>query len=427
MRVGGLSALRPGRFWDGPVILCGHSMGGLLAAEAATHTHPAARRVFALVAYDVPLLGMHPHVVMTGLASLVPKKKKDGEAGEEGSEEGLKTEREMNDARHVDIPHTRRTVAPEPSSIPPPLPPRPSSHNQLSTTSSTNTNATTSSRPNTPQAPFPAILSRTLHFLQSHADDPLVTFLAEHRAEPLTAARRWVVESFEFGACMFDPKGLRARYAALVAWKGEWVAFWTETEPPQVLLERRSEVEAAEDKEQQMKEDAEGEEHATASLGRLLEVDASVHSSASISSYSSTPSSSTTDITHPSSSDLSPPPSPRPFDPKVASKANKEHAKAIKAQQKQHAKALKVKQKEHAKELKTLRKQHNIHSPHHFVVRPAGSQRWERVAVRGAKDEVEAHCGLFLRRLNWDYEVFVGRVAEVVERWIPRLGEEAGS
>jgi len=55
----------------GPVIVMGHSMGGLLAAEAATHKmilesapHPAKRRIVALVAFDTPYLGMHPHVVV---------------------------------------------------------------------------------------------------------------------------------------------------------------------------------------------------------------------------------------------------------------------------------------------------------------------------------------------------------------------------
>lgn len=57
---------------SGPVILLSHSMGGLLAAEAAISSHPQSKRVIGLVAFDVPFLGMHPHVIITGIASLFP-------------------------------------------------------------------------------------------------------------------------------------------------------------------------------------------------------------------------------------------------------------------------------------------------------------------------------------------------------------------
>ena len=74
----------------GPVILLGHSMGGFLAAEAATDIsnnpggYPGARphRIVGVIAFDTPYLGMHPHVVVSGIASLVPKEEKKTTAGQ---------------------------------------------------------------------------------------------------------------------------------------------------------------------------------------------------------------------------------------------------------------------------------------------------------------------------------------------------------
>jgi len=55
------------------VILLGHSMGGLLAAEAATDPSntaalpPRPYRIIGLVAFDTPYLGMHPHIGEQGI------------------------------------------------------------------------------------------------------------------------------------------------------------------------------------------------------------------------------------------------------------------------------------------------------------------------------------------------------------------------
>lgn len=67
-------------------------MGGLLASDAATDPSNTSRRIIAVVAFDTPYLGMHPHVVVSGIASLFPK------SNEEDKEKP--TEREMNE-EHV--------------------------------------------------------------------------------------------------------------------------------------------------------------------------------------------------------------------------------------------------------------------------------------------------------------------------------------
>ena len=75
----------------GPIILLGHSLGGLLAAEVAVSKSTHSKRIIGLVAFDAPFLGMHPHVIISGIASLLPFDK--------GSKE--KTEAELNDENIV--------------------------------------------------------------------------------------------------------------------------------------------------------------------------------------------------------------------------------------------------------------------------------------------------------------------------------------
>lgn len=78
----------------GPVILLAHSMGGLLAADAALSQRPEAARIIGITFFDVPFLGMHPHVILSGIASLFPKDEKP------------KSEKEMNNHSTVQLPDT---------------------------------------------------------------------------------------------------------------------------------------------------------------------------------------------------------------------------------------------------------------------------------------------------------------------------------
>lgn len=72
--------LSPHEADDLDVILLGHSLGGILAADVAllqVHGIPDLKpkhRILGLINFDVPLLGVHPRVIPTGIGSLFQKK-----------------------------------------------------------------------------------------------------------------------------------------------------------------------------------------------------------------------------------------------------------------------------------------------------------------------------------------------------------------
>ncbi|KAJ5760247.1 hypothetical protein N7520_007403 [Penicillium odoratum] len=72
--------LSPHEADDLDVILLGHSLGGILAADVALmqgHGIPDIKpkhRILGLINFDVPLLGLHPRVIPTGIGSLFQKK-----------------------------------------------------------------------------------------------------------------------------------------------------------------------------------------------------------------------------------------------------------------------------------------------------------------------------------------------------------------
>ncbi|KAF9078460.1 hypothetical protein BDP27DRAFT_1396774 [Rhodocollybia butyracea] len=376
----------------GPVLLLGHSMGGLLAAQAATdlsNNNDGSKRIVGMIAFDCPYLGMHPHVVITGLASLMPKK----------NDSNVKTETELNphpNIRIIDQKETQSLDHAPSSPSPSPL----SSQSPSPSSSSTNSWLSVHNPPD-------SFIGRTMQFISTHSDDPVVRWARKHSDEPMTAGRRWVVEHFQFGSCMFDPSGLKDRYKALVAWDGLWVNYWTITDLKPIADEPNRSEERKEKESYQLDDNNEA----------LVETGIAE---------------SLAEVSDPEPLPYSPPHSSSPEEPvllgpktkaqvkadaKISEKERKVQDKEQKKREKEHEKQRKVSQKDAANKYKGKVGRHFVVLPTGLGAILGGSDHWEKVVIGGVDDEVAAHCGLFIPGQNLDYERLVERVGLRVIEW----------
>ncbi|KAJ5081499.1 hypothetical protein NUU61_009763 [Penicillium alfredii] len=77
--------LSPHEADDLDIILLGHSLGGIVAADVALLQR---HRILGLINFDVPFLGLHPRVIPTGIGASIPRKDipaEDKLAGEQDS------------------------------------------------------------------------------------------------------------------------------------------------------------------------------------------------------------------------------------------------------------------------------------------------------------------------------------------------------
>ncbi|KXN84419.1 hypothetical protein AN958_12629 [Leucoagaricus sp. SymC.cos] len=351
----------------GPVILLGHSMGGLLAAEAATDPSNSPdeatgkpRRIVGVVAFDTPFLGMHPHVIISGIASLLPKDSK---------EEEKKLENEMY--AHPDITVVPEKVTDDWERLRQSAAVRPEHASAKSETSSLLTVQSSSSSTSSKHSPWSIrspspLFDRVIDYASEKSDSSFARWLKKHSDEPVSAGRRWVVERLQFGGTMFDPSGLKERYVRLVGWKsGVWLNYWT-----QILPKASDSSEGSKHEEQEKKD----EQVAYNNLG-LVE------------------------------SGIVPPPAEESLS-SIEKEWLREIGKLDKSGKKPAKDAPKGK------------------GGRHFIVLPTGlgrsfggEENWEKVVVGGADDEVAAHIGLFIRERNLDYDGLLERVAVRIMHW----------
>ncbi|RSL62779.1 hypothetical protein CEP53_004633 [Fusarium sp. AF-6] len=187
------------------VVLVGHSMGGILAADVILMpnpspygTYPFKHRILGHISMDCPFLGLHPGIVVSGISSLF----KPAATPQDHSQENT----------NLNAPYgTSETTNPDSSSLN-----LTTSYSSVPGSPSSATSASVSHLPHDPffnqpffndsalqERPF---VRRMLHFASKYRSEGLVQAAAKH-----------VVSYLEFGSCLADLSGLESRYDRLRA------------------------------------------------------------------------------------------------------------------------------------------------------------------------------------------------------------------
>ena len=199
--------LQPNTRYSTDVVLLGHSMGGILAAEVSLKPsnspatgQPFHHRILGTVNFDTPFLGIHPGVISSGISSLfrsAPETPgtKERQSSIPGSVHGsdqtaasLKAQGPLTGEEELYSPTTLVPSVTSPLSSP-------SSHDPSF------------------DPPFP----NDIRLKERSAWSSLMHFLNKHSDNLPAATRQYFMSHLEFGSCLADYPGLKNRCERLHA------------------------------------------------------------------------------------------------------------------------------------------------------------------------------------------------------------------
>lgn len=191
------------------VVLLGHSMGGLLAAEVALmpprdpNTGAAFRhRILGTISFDTPFLGMHPGLVVSGIGSLFrPAPPPPGSM----------------QATQISTPTVTGTVSPDTASITSPsLTPgslrTESSATDYASLTPSISNASSAHEITANDPYYNPPFHNDVHLQERTGWNKLLHFVNKHADGLTSATTQYFMSHIEFGGCLADFPGLKNRY-----------------------------------------------------------------------------------------------------------------------------------------------------------------------------------------------------------------------
>ncbi|KAI1171471.1 hypothetical protein F4777DRAFT_565450 [Nemania sp. FL0916] len=185
------------------VVLVGHSMGGLLAADIVLkppayqqqHHGYFEHRILGTVNLDAPLLGMHPGIIVSGISSLFRKNEVPKVPGEPSTQSILSPSTTGLPSPTLSTYSVPSTIS---QALPPSPPPPPAPFMRPAFTNDPNFNPNFVNDVRIEERTW---WKNVVHFVKKHNSEGLIDATANH-----------IMSHLEFGGSMFDLNALKSRY-----------------------------------------------------------------------------------------------------------------------------------------------------------------------------------------------------------------------